>query len=292
MIERPVEHHIDEIEAWIESNADIDIRAILQAIFVVASLSTLSTQSLPPTSMDSSFDRFSNIIGDYTDTDENQMLIVQILVEIWGHDGAMLHSVLEKFLRRAFLKVTTLSQWIVTRLHTLTIDPHIYSHTELVIDVTLDIIRAALHHRRQLGDVVITDILDSANIVSKENSGDKQGGDMDDEDPTEVADQILHNAWHSSRSVYKNIVGALVVAIVDIYQKREKDDESIDPWITSATSLLQRVLRSYSGLQKHISTITNESLGDDQQIQTRINAIKLKTNTELYPIEIVWKSYL
>lgn len=293
MIERPVEHQIDEIEAWIESNADIDLRAIFQAIFVVSSLSTLSTQSLPPANMDSSFDRFSNLIRDYADSDGNQMLIMQILVEIWGHDGAMLYCILEKFLRRAFLKVTTVAQWIVTRLGTLTLDPHIYSHTELVIDVTLDIIRAALNHRQNLGDMVITDILNPANIkASKENSGDKEGGDMDDEDPIEVADQILHNAWHSSRNVHKNIVGTLIVGIVDAYQKLDKDDESIDPWIISATSLLQRILRSYSGLQKHIIPITNESLGDDDHIQTNIDAIKLKTNKELYPIEVVWKSYL
>ena len=35
-----------------------------------------------------------------------------------------------------------------------------------------------------------------------------------------------------------------------------------------------------------------ESLGDDDHIQTNIDAIKLKTNKELYPIEVVWKSYL
>lgn len=289
MIERPIEHQIDEVEAFIEGQADIDIRAILQSIFVVSSLSSLSTQSLPPATLDSSFDRFGNIIRDCADTDENQAMVMQVLVEIYGHDGGMLHCVLEKFLRRAFLKVTSVAQWAVTKLDTLVSDPHIYAHAELVVDLTLEIIRAALHHRKELGDVVIADILNPSNIV-KAPKADDGAGDMDDEDPIQIADEILHNAWHSCRSVYKSIVGTLMVRIIDAYQKRDKDDESIDPWITSATSLLQRVLRSYSGLQAHIKSITNESLGDNVDVQASIDAIKKEK--DLYPIEILWKSYL
>jgi len=288
MIERPVEHQIDDVEAYIEAQVDIDIRAILQSIFVVSSLSTLSSQSLPPANLDSSFDRFSNIIRDYADTDENQVLIMQVLVEIYGHDGGMLHCVLEKFLRRAFLKVTTVSQWVVTKLNTLTSDPHVYAHIELVIDLTLEIIRAALHHRKELGDIVVTDILNTTSIV-KASKADTNNAGMDDEDPIQVADEILHSAWHSCRNVYKSIVGTLMVGIVDAYEKRDKDDDSIDPWITSATSLVQRVLRSYSGLQANIKPLTNESLGDIEDVQTRISAIKKKR--ELYPIEVLWKSY-
>lgn len=136
--------------------------------------------------------------------------------------------------------------------------------------------------------MVISEVLNPANIV-KATKGDENVGDMDDEDPIQIADEILHNSWHSCRGVYKRIVGALLVGIVDAYQKRDKDDESIDPWITCATSLLQRILRSYSGLQAHIQSVTNESLGDAQDVQASIDAIK--TNKEIYPIEVLWKSY-
>jgi hypothetical protein len=86
-------------------------------------------------------------------------LLLDSLSDGYAHDSGTLLFILDEMLRRGLISVTAATKWVTSPLLKIKIlnDPWLFSVVENIIDRTIDFVKAAVGHRKELSGIMIMD---------------------------------------------------------------------------------------------------------------------------------------
>ncbi len=214
---------------------------------------------------------FTNLIERYIDplrtlsaSEHGELALVSNVSDCLNHDQGYLNKVLDILLRRSVLTVTAAAKWATQdeQLNTLATDVWSYKHIELICDRSIDIARAAVSRRRDIGDEMpfdeSTDIRPITEFLleskTKTPNPDDDQDAMEEEEDTETdaindATEAAVMALKSCRQIYLTIIGNLM----DRTHTRDipsSDGDQVDEWLACASSISRYCANSYDVAEK------------------------------------------
>jgi hypothetical protein len=102
-----IEEYLDEIDKEVDMAAAVEnwkVCLLLQTIFALSGV-TISD-------IVARLERYSNPIRVYSDTKEGQAAVIQTLIDVYGHDQAIMNFVLDAMLRRSLITIEAAGEWL------------------------------------------------------------------------------------------------------------------------------------------------------------------------------------
>lgn len=102
-----IEEYLDEVDKEVDMTSDVEswkVCLLLQTIFNLSGV-TLSD-------IVARLERYSNPIRVYSDSKEGQAAVIQTLIDVYGHDQAIMNFVLDAMLRRSLITIEAAGEWI------------------------------------------------------------------------------------------------------------------------------------------------------------------------------------
>lgn len=245
-----------EIDA--ETHADETWRAplLLQVILMIA--------GDVPSSLTNLVERYMDPLRTHSASEQSELALVSCLGECLNHEPGYFNQSLDILLRRSIITVSAAAKWATNaeNLSFLALHTWPYKNIELVVNRALDIARAAVAKRRDIGEDMpfdkTTDTLPISTFllavkekpaVKDEDIGDAgDEANMDEEEDYETqninaATEAVVAALRSVRAVYATIICNLA--------SYSANDAATEAWKTSAASLARYICSSYDFSEKN-----------------------------------------
>jgi len=255
------------VTEWLDNpNIDIDAETLadetwrapllLQIILMIA--------GDVPSSLTNLVERYSDPLRTHSASEQSELALVSSLGECLNHEPGYFNQALDILLRRGIITVSAAAKWTANteNLSFLALHTWPYKNIELVVNRALDIAKAAVAKRRDLGEDMpfdkstdttpITSFLLGVKVKPEANDtdiGETQTNEaiMDEEEDYELqninaATAAVVAALRSVRAVYATVLCNLA--------SYYSNDAVTDAWKTSATSLAKHICSSYEFSEK------------------------------------------
>jgi len=255
------------VTEWLDNpNIDIDAQTLadetwrapllLQVILMIA--------GDVPSSLVNLAERYIEPLRTHSASEQSELALVSCLGECLNHEPGYFNQSLDILLRRSIITVSAAAKWVTNEVNLSFLALHTwpYKNIELVVNRALDIAKAAVAKRRDIGeDMPFDKSTDTAPIASfmsevkvkadikDADTGETAANDVDMEEEDYEAQNI--NAATEAVVAALRSVRAVYVTVLRNLASHFATDAATDAWKTTATSLARHTCSSYGFSEKN-----------------------------------------